>query len=47
MGICIILWSRPDISEYVEASRFVLEDTASWFLGWLDRAAAAGRAWFT
>jgi len=44
MGICVVMWTRPDISVYVEASRFVLEDTASWFLGIIDRAAAALRA---
>ncbi|KQO43042.1 hypothetical protein [Methylobacterium sp. Leaf85] len=47
MGICIVLWSRPDISNYVEASRFVLEDTASWFLGVLDRATKSLRGIFT
>lgn len=46
MGICVVLWSRPDISVYVEASRFVLEDTASWFVGVVDRAAAAVGDWF-
>jgi hypothetical protein len=46
MEICIVLWTRPDISDYVEASRFVLEDTASWFLGLIDRASAGMRGRF-
>ena len=46
MGICVVLWTRPDISIYLEGCRFFLEDTASWFLGLVDRAAAGMRAWF-
>ncbi len=46
MGICVVLWTRPDISDYVESTRFVLEDTTSWLLGVVDRAAAAMRVWF-
>lgn len=47
IGICIVLWTRPDISNYVEASRFVRENTTSWFLRWVDDAAATARSWFT
>jgi hypothetical protein len=46
MGICVVLWSRPDISAYVEASRFVLEDTASWMIGLADRLGRWLRGWF-
>lgn len=46
MCVCIVLWTRPDISDYVEASRFFLEDTASWFIGLVDRAGRAMRSWF-
>jgi len=46
MGICVVLWTRPDISVYLEACRFFLEDTASWFLGLMDRGAACLRSWF-
>jgi hypothetical protein len=45
MVVCIVLWTRPDISDYVEASRFVLEDTASWLVGLLDRFGHAVRSW--
>ena len=47
MGICVLLWTRPDISVYVESSRFVLEDTTSWFLRLVDRAAGAIRSWLS
>lgn len=46
MCICVVLWSRPDISDYVEACRFFLEDTASWMLGLVDRGGDALGRWF-